>query len=78
MPGRFATLIKRHQPRFNVNLRDDKNYLVLRLDPAGEWPRLEVGRKIAKDGAHYFGALRRESEAAQAEAERLRARHDVD
>ena len=49
------TLIKRHQPRFNVNLRDDKNYLVLRLDPAASWPRLEVGRKISKDGAHYFG-----------------------
>src|SRR3954468_1732240 len=49
------TLIKKHQPRFNVNLRDDKNYLVLRLDPEGEWPRLEVVRKIAGDGAFYFG-----------------------
>ncbi len=49
------TLIKRHQPRFNVNLRDDKNYLVLRLDPTAEWPRLEVVRKIADDGASYFG-----------------------
>ena len=29
------TLIKRHQPRFNVNLKDDKNFLVLRLDPEG-------------------------------------------
>src|SRR5438128_4884428 len=49
------TLIKRHQPRFNVNLRDDKNYLVLRLDPEGEWPRLEVVRKISGDGAYHFG-----------------------
>ena len=49
------TLIKRHQPRFNVNLKDDKNYLVLRLDPEGEWPRLEVVRKLGDDGAHYFG-----------------------
>src|SRR3954471_15128994 len=49
------TLIKRHEPRFNVNLRDDKNYLVLRLDPEGEWPRLEVVRKIAGDGPYYFG-----------------------
>ena len=49
------TLIKKHQPRFNVNLKDDKNYLVLRLDPAAEWPRLEVVRKLAEDGAHYFG-----------------------
>ncbi|HEX3697686.1 MAG TPA: excinuclease ABC subunit UvrC [Polyangia bacterium] len=49
------TLIKKHQPRFNVNLKDDKNYLVLRLDPEAEWPRLEVGRKIGQDGAYYFG-----------------------
>jgi excinuclease ABC subunit C len=49
------TLIKKHQPRFNVNLKDDKNYLVLRLDPAAEWPRLEVVRKLGGDGAHYFG-----------------------
>ncbi len=49
------TLIKRHQPRFNVNLRDDKNYLVLRLDPQANWPRLEVVRKISDDGAYHFG-----------------------
>src|SRR6186713_2737463 len=49
------TLIKRHQPRFNVNLKDDKNFLVLKLDPKGEWPRLEVVRKLGDDGAYYFG-----------------------
>jgi len=49
------TLIKRYQPRFNVNLKDDKNYLVLRLDPKAEWPRLEVVRRLGSDGAHYFG-----------------------
>jgi excinuclease ABC subunit C len=49
------TLIKRHQPRFNVNLKDDKNFLVLRLDPEGEWPRLEVTRRLGDDGAYYFG-----------------------
>ena len=49
------TLIKKHQPRFNVNLKDDKNYLVLRLDPTAEWPRLEVVRKLGQDGSHYFG-----------------------
>jgi len=48
-------LIKRHQPRFNVKLTDDKNYLVLRLDPRTAWPRLEVVRKMADDGAHYYG-----------------------
>src|SRR5512134_1725774 len=48
-------LIKQHQPKFNVKLVDDKNYLVLRLDPRGDWPRLEVVRKIAEDGARYYG-----------------------
>ena len=48
-------LIKRHQPRFNVKLTDDKNYLVLRLDPRAAWPRLEVVRKMADDGARYYG-----------------------
>ncbi|HEX7507865.1 MAG TPA: excinuclease ABC subunit UvrC [Polyangia bacterium] len=48
-------LIKRHQPRFNVKLTDDKNYLVLRLDPRTAWPRLEVVRKMADDGARYYG-----------------------
>jgi len=60
------TLIKRHQPRFNVNLRDDKNYLVLRLDPQGEWPRLEVVRKIAGDGAYYFGPYHSASSCREA------------
>jgi excinuclease ABC subunit C len=49
------TLIKKHQPRFNVNLKDDKNYLVLRLDPEAEWPRLEVVRRLGTDKAWYFG-----------------------
>jgi excinuclease ABC subunit C len=48
-------LIKQHQPRFNVKLTDDKNYLVLRLDPRSKWPRLEVVRKIANDKANYYG-----------------------
>src|SRR5262245_21205999 len=39
-------LIKRHQPRFNVKLRDDKQYLVLRIDPAAKYPRVEVVRNI--------------------------------
>ena len=38
------TLIKAHQPRFNVMLRDDKSYLSLSIDPKGVWPRVEVMR----------------------------------
>jgi excinuclease ABC subunit C len=48
-------LIKRHQPRFNVNLKDDKNFLHLRIDDRVDWPRIEVVRSPRKDGAMYFG-----------------------
>ncbi len=48
-------LIKKHQPRFNVKLRDDKNFICLRLDTRQDYPRLEVVRRIEKDGALYFG-----------------------
>ncbi len=48
-------LIKKHRPRFNVKLRDDKQFLVLRLDPKAQWPRLELVRRMRQDGANYFG-----------------------
>ena len=50
-----ANLIKQYKPRFNVILRDDKNYPYLKLTVNEEWPRLEVVRKTKKDGALYFG-----------------------
>ncbi|PRQ02375.1 UvrABC system protein C [Enhygromyxa salina] len=56
-------LIKRHQPRFNVKLRDDKQYLVLRLDARAAWPKLEVVRNIRQDGAHYYGPYHSASSA---------------
>jgi excinuclease ABC subunit C len=48
-------LIKKHKPRFNVKLRDDKDFLCLRLDPKADWPRLETKRRPQPDGARYFG-----------------------
>ncbi len=48
-------LIKRHQPRFNVELKDDKNFLHLRIDDRVDWPRIDVVRRPKKDGAKYFG-----------------------
>ncbi len=50
-----ANLIKQHKPRYNVILRDDKNYPYLKLTINEEWPRLEVVRRITRDGAVYFG-----------------------
>ena len=48
-------LIKKHHPRFNVKLRDDKDFLCLRIDAKAEWPRLETVRRPSPDGARYFG-----------------------
>lgn len=50
-------LIKKHKPRFNVRLRDDKDFIVLRLDERHPFPRLEVRRAREKRaaGARYFG-----------------------
>jgi excinuclease ABC subunit C len=50
-----ANLIKQYKPRFNILLRDDKNYPYLKLTIAEEWPRLLVVRRIIKDGSLYFG-----------------------
>jgi excinuclease ABC subunit C len=49
------TLIKRHRPPFNVFFRDDKEYLLLRIDRNEEFPRPELVRRAARDGATYFG-----------------------
>jgi excinuclease ABC subunit C len=50
-------LIKKHRPRFNVRLRDDKDFIVLRLDERHPYPRLEVRRAREKrtPGMRYFG-----------------------
>ncbi|MGM0451654.1 MAG: excinuclease ABC subunit UvrC [Thermodesulfobacteriota bacterium] len=50
-----SNLIKRHRPRYNVILKDDKRYPSLRIDPRKPFPNLTVVRKIKKDGALYFG-----------------------
>lgn len=50
-----GSLIKTHMPRYNIILRDDKEYPCLRLDIQEPYPRLGIARKIKKDGAVYFG-----------------------
>jgi excinuclease ABC subunit C len=50
-----ATLIKQHQPFFNVRLKDDKHYPYLKIDLQEDWPRVQITRRIASDGARYFG-----------------------
>ena len=48
-------LIKLHHPRYNIKLRDDKNYPCLRLTVEEEYPTLCIVRRIKKDGSLYFG-----------------------
>ncbi len=50
-----CNLIKKHKPRYNVMLKDDKSYPYVRLDVNHPFPRLEYTRKVRKDGARYFG-----------------------
>ncbi len=49
------TLIKKYRPRYNINLRDDKTYVSLRIDLREEFPTLQLVRRVKKDGARYFG-----------------------
>ncbi|MBW2190502.1 MAG: excinuclease ABC subunit C [Deltaproteobacteria bacterium] len=58
-------LIKSHQPKYNVKLRDDKEFLSLRLDAKKPWPRLEVVRRPKPDGSQYFGPYHSATAARQ-------------
>ena len=50
-----ATLVKRHQPIYNVRLKDDKHYPYLKVDVQHPWPRVTITRRVEADGARYFG-----------------------
>ena len=50
-----ATLIKKHKPRYNVRLKDEKRYPFIRVSWQEDYPRLSIVRKVAEDGGCYFG-----------------------
>ncbi len=50
-----CNLIKLHRPHYNILLKDDKHYPYLRVDLKQPFPRLELARRMEKDGAKYFG-----------------------
>ena len=50
-----SNLIKKHQPKYNIRLTDDKSYPYLRVTLQEEYPRLEITRTLQKDGSRYFG-----------------------
>jgi len=49
------TLIKKHKPRHNIDLKDDKTYFSLRFSVQEKFPKLTLVRKVKRDGARYFG-----------------------
>ncbi len=50
-----CNLIKKHRPRYNVLMKDDKSYPYIKVTVNEEYPRLQTTREIKKDGARYFG-----------------------
>ena len=48
-------LIKEYRPRYNVSFRDDKRFLLVKIDLSEEWPRFRLARFKKDDGARYFG-----------------------
>ncbi len=50
-----CNLIKNYRPRFNIRLKDDKNYLYLKLPVTEQYPRVHYSRRVQNDGALYFG-----------------------
>ena len=60
-----STLVKKNQPRYNVNLKDDKSFPYLKLTVNEPYPRIFITRRIRKDGALYFGPFLPASYARQ-------------
>ena len=60
-----STLVKKNQPRYNVNLKDDKSFPYLKLTVNEPYPRIFITRRIKKDGALYFGPFLPASYARQ-------------
>ncbi len=50
-----ASLIKKHRPKYNIRLKDDKSYPYIKLTWKEAYPRLYLARKVKKDGSLYFG-----------------------
>jgi excinuclease ABC subunit C len=49
------TLLKKHRPRYNIRLKDDKTYVSIKMTTNENFPRILVTRRVRKDGARYFG-----------------------
>ncbi len=67
------TVIKKKQPRYNLKLKDDKSFLLLRLDRREAWPWYRLVRRRQDDGAQYFGPFA----SAKAVRRTLRLLHKI-
>jgi len=50
-----CNLIKKHRPRYNISLKDDKTYPYVKVTLAEDYPRVLITRRVLRDGARYFG-----------------------
>jgi excinuclease ABC subunit C len=50
-----STLVRQHEPHFNVRLKDDKSFPYVKISVQEEWPRVSITRQVRTDGARYFG-----------------------
>jgi excinuclease ABC subunit C len=60
-----STLVKKNQPRYNINLKDDKSFPYLKLTVNEPYPRIFITRRVRKDGSLYFGPFLPASYARQ-------------
>ena len=76
-----ANLVRKHRPRYNIILRDDKHYPFLKLTTNEAFPRLLVARRVQRDGAHLLRSVlsgHRDARDAAAHAPALPAAHVLD
>src|SRR3989338_659789 len=50
-----ASLIKKHRPKYNIRLKDDKTYPYIRVSLKDPFPRFYLSRKVVRDGSRFFG-----------------------
>jgi excinuclease ABC subunit C len=48
-------MIKAHKPRYNIDLKDDKTYVRIKVSTGSMWPAISITRKVVSDGSRYFG-----------------------
>ncbi|MCX7944059.1 MAG: excinuclease ABC subunit UvrC [Deltaproteobacteria bacterium] len=58
-------LIKKIKPKYNIRLRDDKNYVSVKIDRSNDYPRIDIVRSQKRDGAIYFGPFVRSSDVKE-------------